>query len=87
MIARKYKLSPITTHYVGGPSGGLLKAVQVYSDVGVLGSDLLFSRCSHIDEREWELIKASGAAAAVTPEDELGMGHGPAVAYEAVKRE
>lgn len=85
-LARKYKLSPITTHYVGGPSGSFMKSVQIYSDVGVLSSDVLFSHCSGIDEQEWELMKKAGAAVAATPEDELGMGHGYPATYEAVKR-
>lgn len=85
-LARKYKLSPITTHYVGGPSGSFMKSVQIYSDVGLLDSDMLFSHCSGIDEQEWDMMKKSGAAVAATPEDELGMGHGYPVTYEAVKR-
>lgn len=54
--------------------------------MGVLGSAVLFSHCTRIHEEEWKLLKESGAAVAATPEDELGMGHGYLVAYEAVKR-
>lgn len=85
-LARKYKLSPITTHFVESPSGGYLQAAKIFSDAGVLGSDVLFSHCTGIQEEEWDMMRSSGAAVASTPEDELGMGHGNPVAYEAVKR-
>lgn len=85
-LARKYRLSPITAHFVESPSGGYVQAAKIFSDVGVLGSDVLFSHCTGISDEEWELMKSSGASVASTPEDELGMGHGNPVAYEAVKR-
>lgn len=85
-LARKYKLSPISAHYPGGPSRGYVQTAKVFSDVGVLGSDVLSSHCTRIHEEEWKLLKESGAAVAATPQDELGVGHGYPVAYEAVKR-
>lgn len=85
-LARKYQLSPITTHFSETPSGAYFPGPKVYSDVGVLGSDVLFSHANGMQEEEWQLMQASGAAIASTPEDELGMGHGYPVAYEAVKR-
>ncbi|KAF9066113.1 Metallo-dependent hydrolase [Rhodocollybia butyracea] len=90
-LARKHGLSPITTHYVGGPVTKYSHNVKIWADAGLLDKDVLFSHANgltHKDavEEEWDLLLKTGASIGATPEDELGMAHGNPVAYEAVKR-
>ncbi|KZS87886.1 Metallo-dependent hydrolase [Sistotremastrum niveocremeum HHB9708] len=90
-LARKYGLSPITTHYVGGPQQSFRHSIKDWDEAGLLAGDVLFSHANGLthpraDPEEWELLKKYGASIGATPEDELGMAHGNPVAYEAVDR-
>lgn len=63
-----------------------------YRDAGLLGPDIVFSHCNELwdhpdpDDEMWTVMKNNGCAVASTPVDELGMGHGLPVAFEAVER-
>ncbi|TFK33564.1 Metallo-dependent hydrolase [Crucibulum laeve] len=91
-LARELNITPITAHYVGGPHAkAYSKKAKMWKDAGLLAGDVIFSHGSDLgrkgcDEVEWELLRESGASIAATPEDELGMGHGDPVIYEAVRR-
>ncbi|TFK47410.1 Metallo-dependent hydrolase [Heliocybe sulcata] len=91
-LVRSLGVRPITAHYVGGPQApAYSKKVRAWSEAGLLKDDVIFSHGSGLmhkrcDPDEWKLLKDAGASIASTPEDELGMGHGNPVAYEAVRR-
>ncbi|TFK45877.1 Metallo-dependent hydrolase [Heliocybe sulcata] len=91
-MARELGITPITMHYVGGPHGmSTDHKIRKWSEAGLLQGDCIFSHCNGLvhqnpDPKEWELLKETGASVAVTPEDELGMGHGNPVTYECVRR-
>ncbi|KDQ51838.1 hypothetical protein JAAARDRAFT_62207 [Jaapia argillacea MUCL 33604] len=91
-LVRDLNVKPITLHYVGGPHGrAFSKKIRLWAEAGLLKEDVIFSHANDLlhegcDPGEWDLLKASGASTASTPEDELGMGHGSPVAYEAVRR-
>jgi hypothetical protein len=71
--ARELGLSPITAHYVGGPQAQIhTHLARRWADAGLLGPDVLFSHANglaHVgaDEREWSLLKESGASIGSTP--------------------
>ncbi|KZT25547.1 Metallo-dependent hydrolase [Neolentinus lepideus HHB14362 ss-1] len=89
---RALGVKPITLHYVGGPHArSYSKKVRAWADAGLLKNDVIFSHGNDLmhkgcDPGEWTLLKQVGASIASTPEDELGMGHGNPVTYEAVRR-
>ncbi|TFK35342.1 Metallo-dependent hydrolase [Crucibulum laeve] len=91
-LARELNITPITAHSVGGPHlKAYSKKARLWNEAGLLADDVIFSHCTDLghkgcDESEWELLRKSGAGIAATPEDELGMGHGEPVTYEAIKR-
>ncbi|TFK33565.1 Metallo-dependent hydrolase [Crucibulum laeve] len=91
-LARELNITPITAHYVGGPHGrAYSKKIKAWNDAGLLKGDVIFSHGNDLrhkgnDPSEWDMLKQTGASIAATPEDELGMGHGDPVTYEAVKR-
>lgn len=76
----------ITAHVVQSPG------ILTWRDAGLLGPDVVFSHCNILadhpapDDEMWAALKASGAAIASTPEDELGMAHGNPVALDALRR-
>ena len=91
-LARSLNITPITAHFVGGPQAPAYgNKAHVWNNAGLLEGDIIFSHANGFthrggDENEWALLKNSGASIASTPEDELGMGHGDPVTYEAVRR-
>ncbi|KDQ57003.1 hypothetical protein JAAARDRAFT_178495 [Jaapia argillacea MUCL 33604] len=91
-FARELNIKPITLHYVGGFHGrGTGKKARSWWEAGLLkddcilahGNDLVHNDC---DPMEWEILRKTGASIASTPENELGMGHGNPITYEAVRR-
>jgi cytosine/adenosine deaminase-related metal-dependent hydrolase len=57
--------------------------VQLLSDAGILGPDLLFSHGSAFTDSELAAIRESGASICATPDTELQMGMGHPVAFRA----
>jgi len=84
--ARELNVAIITAHAI--TAAGVLE----WKEGGILGPDVVFSHCNGLsehtspDDEAWSAMKEYGAAIASTPEDELGMGHGNPVAFNAVER-
>ncbi|KAF9003079.1 Metallo-dependent hydrolase [Cyathus striatus] len=94
-LARSLNIKPITFHDVGGPqtAGPMFKnKITQWKEVGLLGGDIVVSHANSLlhperNEKEWDWMREVGAGIASTPEDELGMGHGQPVLFEAIRRD
>jgi cytosine/adenosine deaminase-related metal-dependent hydrolase len=68
---------PVTVH-VGGGLRGAGGHVAELARRGLLGPDTTFVHCNLLADAELDAIAAAGGRAAVSPEVEANMGHGPA---------
>jgi 5-methylthioadenosine/S-adenosylhomocysteine deaminase len=75
-LARELGL-PVTVH-VGGGLRGAGRHVAALAERGLLGPDTTYVHCNMLADDELDAIAASGGRAAVSPEVEANMGHGPA---------
>jgi cytosine/adenosine deaminase-related metal-dependent hydrolase len=67
---------PVTVH-VGGGLRGAGRHVEELARRGLLGPDTTYVHCNLLADDELDAIAAAGGRAAVAPEVEANMGHGP----------
>ena len=80
-VARELGAAAISLHAAMGPYASGLPVVETLHKQGLLGPDLLFVHDAAFTDHELKLIADSGAAISSTPETEMQMGMGFAVAY------
>ncbi|KAK4501125.1 hypothetical protein PRZ48_006931 [Zasmidium cellare] len=82
-LARDLGAAVITSHIALGKWDIGLRTVRSLESKGLLGSDLLFSHGSTLEDDELKAISQREAGLSCTPDTELQMGMGPPVGFKA----